>query len=142
MVHSQKAEILYQLVVEKKKDDWNNLPRLYTSNDFVSFYLVIDVSLLGGAKAKPSQGTNVNCCLLPLNELNGVQCSGADLGGGCRGCALPPPEMTCGFLIQLAFCKKKLWFIGVEVEQETSAPPPNKNPGSAPVTRLRRIIRL
>ena len=26
--------------------------------------------------------------------------SGADLGGGCRGCA-PPPEMTCGFLIQL-----------------------------------------
>ena len=25
-----------------------------------------------------------------------------------------------------------MWFIGVEVEQETSAPPPNKNPGSAP----------
>ena len=24
-------------------------------------------------------------------------------------------------------------FIGVEVEQETSAPPPRKNPGSAPV---------
>ena len=36
--------------------------------------------------------------------------AGADLGGGCRGCAppLPPPEMTCGFLIQLVFCKKKL----------------------------------
>ena len=33
---------------------------------------------------------------------------GADLGGGCRG------------------------FIGVEVEQETSAPPPKKNPGSTP----------
>ena len=45
-----------------------------------------------------------------------------------------PPEMTCGFLIQLVFCKKKtMWFIGVEVEQETSAPPPKKNPGSAPV---------
>ena len=45
----------------------------------------------------------------------------------------PPPEMTCGFLIQLVFCKKKtMWFIGVEVEQETSAPPPKKNPGSAP----------
>ena len=56
---------------------------------------------------------------------------GADLGGGCRGCP-PPPEMTCGFLIQLVFCKKKMWFIGVEVEQETSAPPPKKNPGSAP----------
>ena len=43
--------------------------------------------------------------------------------------------MTCGFLIQLVFCKKKtMWFIGVEVEQETSAPPPKKNPGSAPDT--------
>ena len=38
-----------------------------------------------------------------------------------------PPEMTCGFLIQLVFCKKKImWFIGVEVEQETSAPTPPK----------------
>ena len=27
-----------------------------------------------------------------------------------------------------------MWFIGVEVEQETSAPPPKKNPGSSPVT--------
>ena len=62
--------------------------------------------------------------------------SGADLGGGCRGVRTPPPaEMTCGFLIQLVFCKKKktTWFIGIEVEQETSAPPPKKNPGSAPV---------
>ena len=61
--------------------------------------------------------------------------SGADLGGGCRGCAPPPPspEMSCGVLIQLVFCKQKtMWFIGVEVEQETSAPPPKKNPGSAP----------
>ena len=61
--------------------------------------------------------------------------AGADLGGGCRVCAPPLPEMTCGFLIQLVFCQKKtMWFIGVEVEQETSAPPPKKNPGSAPVT--------
>ena len=29
--------------------------------------------------------------------------------------------------------KKTMWIIGVEVEQETSAPPPKKNPGSAPV---------
>ena len=44
-----------------------------------------------------------------------------------------PPKMTCGFQIQLVFCKKKeLWFIGVEVEQEMSAPPPKKNPGCAP----------
>jgi len=27
-----------------------------------------------------------------------------------------------------------MWFIRVEVAQETSAPPPEKNPGSAPVT--------
>ena len=58
--------------------------------------------------------------------------AGADLGGGCRGCA-PPPEITCGFLIQLVFCQKKpMWFTGVEVEQKTSAPPPKKNPASAP----------
>ena len=33
--------------------------------------------------------------------------------------------------------KKTMWFIGVEVEQEKSAPPPKKNPGSAPVTYIR-----
>ena len=56
--------------------------------------------------------------------------------GKVQGCAPlplppspPPPEMTCGFLIELVlvFCKNKaMWFIGVEVEQETSAPPPKK----------------
>ena len=30
-----------------------------------------------------------------------------------------------------------MWFIGVEVEQETSAPPPKKNPGSAPGAHYR-----
>ena len=54
-------------------------------------------------------------------------------GGAHRPPLPPPPVMTCGFLIQLVFCKKKtIWFIGVELEQETSAPPPKKNPGSAP----------
>ena len=28
--------------------------------------------------------------------------------------------------------KTTMWFIGVEVEQETSVPPPKKNPGFAP----------
>ena len=55
---------------------------------------------------------------------------------GVRNPPPPPREMTCGFLIQLVFCKKKnyvaMWFIGVEVEHETSAPPSKKNPGSAP----------
>ena len=60
-------------------------------------------------------------------------CRGGSRGEGAGGAHPPPPEMTCGFLIQLVFCKKKtMWFIGVEVEQETSAPPPKKNPGSAP----------
>ena len=31
-----------------------------------------------------------------------------------------------------------MWFIGVEVEQETSAPPSKKNPGSAPATKQER----
>ena len=63
------------------------------------------------------------------------QDSGADLGEGCRGCAPPPPEMTCGFSNTTGILQKKkkaMWFIGVEVEQEKSAPPPKKNPGSAP----------
>ena len=29
-----------------------------------------------------------------------------------------------------------MWFIGVEVEQETSATPPKKNPGSAPESNV------
>ena len=79
--------------------------------------------------------------LLPVTDVSAICAvvifrvkAGTDLGGGCRGCT-PLPEMTCGFLIQLVLCKKKkrtMWFIGVEVEQETSAPPPKKNPGSAP----------
>ena len=66
--------------------------------------------------------------------------------GGSRGRVQgvrnpPPPEMTCGFLIQLVFSKKKtMWFIGVEVEQETSAPPPKKNPGSAPAKFIFRLV--
>ena len=54
--------------------------------------------------------------------------TGADLGEGAGGAHpfLPSPEMTFGFLIQLVFCEKKktVMFIGVEVEKETSAPPP------------------
>ena len=65
-----------------------------------------------------------------------ILCSRGGYRGRVQGVRTPPPpspEMTCGFL-QLVFCKKKtMWFIGVEVEQETSAPPPKKNPGSAPV---------
>ena len=34
-----------------------------------------------------------------------------------------------------------MWFIGVEVEQETSAPPPEKNPGSTPAGACRRGVK-
>ena len=33
-----------------------------------------------------------------------------------------------------------MWCIGVEVEQETSAPPPKKNPGSAPADSFKRFV--
>ena len=33
-----------------------------------------------------------------------------------------------------------MWFIGVEVEQETSAPPPKKNPGSTPVMLSQELL--
>ena len=62
------------------------------------------------------------------------------MGEGAGSALLPRPEMTCGFLKQLVFCKKKkkktMWFIGVEVEQETSAPLPKKNPGSTPASPI------
>ena len=35
-----------------------------------------------------------------------------------------------------------MWFIGVEVEQETSAPAPKKNPGSAPVQNAKKLQHL
>ena len=35
-----------------------------------------------------------------------------------------------------------MWFIGVEVEQETCAPPPEKNPGSAPATTASSCLML
>ena len=56
---------------------------------------------------------------------------GVDLGRGCRGYTTPPLEMTCGFLKQLVFCKKKsvMPFL-------TGAHPPKKNHGSSPACSL------
>ena len=73
-------------------------------------------------------GVQLTCVHVKITwQCKSTSSAGADLGGGCRGCA-PPPEMTCGFLIQLVFCKKKL----CDLLEETSAPPPKKNPGSTP----------
>ena len=43
-------------------------------------------------------------------RVQGMRAGGGAAGGGCRGRPPPPPpppfpEMTCGFLIQLVFCK-------------------------------------
>ena len=72
----------------------------------------------------------------PTKSLRQPIPTGADLGGGCRGCAPSPPRRddrrfsnTTGILQKK---KKTIWSIGVEVEQETIAPSPKKNPGSAP----------
>ena len=49
--------------------------------------------------------------------------------GRVQGVRTPLPEMTCGFLIQLVFCKKTkktMWFISVKVQEVMSAPPPKK----------------
>ena len=35
-----------------------------------------------------------------------------------------------------------MWFIDVEVEQETSAPPPKKNPGSSPEQIVHAIFEI
>ena len=44
-----------------------------------------------------------------------------------------PLRLPAVFLYNWYSAKKKtMWFTGVEVEQKTSAPPPKKNPASAP----------
>ena len=62
---------------------------------------------------------------------------GADLGGGCRWCAPPPPRDDLRFSNTTGILQKKktMWFIGIEIEQETSSLPPKKNPSSAPATQ-------
>ena len=65
-----------------------------------------------------------------------VVVTGADLGKGAVGAPSPPPPPSWD---DLRFSdttgimpKKTMWFIGVEVEQETTAPHSKKNPWSAP----------
>ena len=58
---------------------------------------------------------------------------GRILGVGAGGAHPPPPWDDLRFSNTTGILQKKtMWFIGVEVEQETSALPPKKNPGSVP----------
>ena len=55
--------------------------------------------------------------------------------GRVQGVCTPPPRDDLRFSNTTGILQKKtMWFIGAEVTQETSAPPPKKNPGSAPAT--------
>ena len=62
----------------------------------------------------------------PNITISNYDSAGADLGGGCRD------DLRFSNTTGILQKKKTMWFIGVEVEQETSAPPPKKNTGSAP----------
>ena len=74
----------------------------------------------------------VSWSLLQKNEVSkllhiSLTDAGTDLGGGCKGCALPPPRDDLRFSNTTGILQKKTtWFIGVEVEQEKSAPLPKK----------------
>ena len=53
--------------------------------------------------------------------------------GRVQGVRPPPPRDDLQFSNTTGILQKNtMWFIGVEVEKETSAPPPKENPGSAP----------
>ena len=52
---------------------------------------------------------------------------------GARTPPPPPPRDDLRFSNTTGILRKKtMWFIGIEVELETSASPPKENPGSAP----------
>ena len=58
--------------------------------------------------------------------------TGADLGGGCRGCGLPPPEMT--WLLFVFSIKIFLRLVTSQLRHSLVVQPLlKKNPGSAPV---------
>ena len=57
--------------------------------------------------------------------------------GRVQGVRTPPPRDYLRFSYTTGILPKKkiMCFIGVEVEQKTSAPPPKKNPASAPACK-------
>ena len=102
---------------------------------FFSVFLIFCITSFGEKSPQHQETTGISDPVLVRSILQAEP--GADLEGGCRGCAPPPPRDDLRFSNTTGILQKKtMWFIGVEVEQETSAPPPKKNPRSAPRTYL------
>ena len=133
------------------------ITRQLRTAQFVSIRKVSLISKAGTMHTYPSffQRCLVKRELVTFDISNYIErFAGADLGVGCWGCARPPPPGGGGGFLGLGgggappppplkwpavfqynwYSAKNIymWFIGVEIEQETSAPPPKKNPGSAP----------
>ena len=58
--------------------------------------------------------------------------SGADLGGGCRGCAPPSPSWDEPFFFVYTYSLLKSFTPPSVTSFLSGAPPPRKNPGSSP----------
>ena len=71
----------------------------------------------------------------PLKNLRGGS------RGRLQGVRTPPPWEGLRFSNTTEILQKKKTIIGVEVEQETSVPPPKKNPGSAPEPLIVKTIK-
>ena len=98
-------------------------------------HVVVKIYIIVRKETKNETFLALRTIEVPLSRLQQTT-SGADLGGGCRGCAPPLPWDDLRFSNTTGILQKTIWFIGVEVEQETSAAPPKKNPGSAPAPGL------
>ena len=63
--------------------------------------------------------------------------------GRVQGVRTPPPRDDLRFSNTTGILQKKtMWFIGVEVEKETSALPPKKNPESAPELKVKSYFNM
>ena len=87
--------------------------------------------------AIPKEETTATHLKVTHQRRPGVEPEDLDLGGGCRGCAPPRDDLRFSNTTSI-LQKKTMWFIGAEVEQETSAPPPKKNPGP-PLNQRRKL---
>ena len=88
-------------VWRNRKEDWSSRKRVKSQ---------VHDKLSSPAKDIFGRRYENNCCKYILTFYI-CTVAGADLGGGCRGCATPLPKMTCGFLIQLVFCQKRNYVV-------------------------------